>query len=147
MKLKIITLFICGILAYFGCGKLPTSLPLPFTGSITISARAAGDTAIDSVQVKLDEVDYGTRENPCTLTDVVIGEHQLWIKHENTAPKIQTVEVLRDETTTTTVTLTFQGPYVGNEAPQFSAVDLDETPFSLQEHRGKVVLLAFFEHT
>jgi len=151
MKIRLLDTLIIGIglscFVFTDCGKTPISLPLPYTGSLHIRAEASDESDIDSISVELDDEDFGKHANPYLLTDVIIGTHKIRVKHENTAPKTQTVEILRDETTIATFILTFQGPYVGREAPLFTGQDLEGNSFDLLEHRGKVVLLAFFEHT
>ena len=131
------------------CGKSPSPLPLPYEGSIHITAM---DTArIDSVQINLDLTDLGEMENPCLLEDVVIGFHRLHVFTEASAgTTIANLEVRKDEITRIFFTMETGpavGPYVGNEAPQFATQDIQGNPISLQDHQGKVILLAFFEYT
>ena len=93
-------------LVFTDCGKMPISLPLPYTGSLHISAEASDNSDIDSIYVELDDQDFGKHANPHFMTDVIIGTHKLRVKHDNTAPKTQTVEIIRDETTMATFELT-----------------------------------------
>lgn len=129
------------------CGKCPLSLPLPFTGSINITALAVDQSRIDSIEINLDDEDYGKWENPRTLTDIVIGLHKLRIQHGASAGTTKTVEVLQDQTTRVNFWLTIEGPHVGQIAPNFTAQDVNGNPIALENLKGKVVLLAFFEHT
>ena len=47
-------------------------------------------------------------------------------------------------TATTSRTGAPVGPVVGNPAPEIAGKDLDGKPLSLQEFRGKVVMLSFW---
>jgi hypothetical protein len=129
------------------CGKTPSSLPLPLTGSIRITAIATDQSPIDSIEVNLDDEDYGTLDNPCVLTDIVIGFHGLRIQHGAIAGTTKIVEVLRDQTTHTDFLLTPEGPHQGQIAPPFTSQDINGNTISLENLKGKVVLLLFFEHT
>ncbi len=131
------------------CGKTPYTLPLPYTGSIHITALDT--TLVDSLQIDLDLNDLGKMENPCLLEDVVIGLHRLHVFTEaSPGTTLTNLEVREDEVTRVLFTMDTGpsvGPYVGNQAPQFTTQDIQDNPISLQDHQGKVILLAFFEYT
>ena len=142
-------LTLLGVLFWQYCGKTPSSLPLPYTGSIYITAM---DTAVvDSVQIDLDDEYLGEMENPCLVEDVVIGLHRLHVYNEASAgTTITNLEVLQDETTRMFFTMDIGpevGPYVGNTAPQFTTQNVEGNKISLEDQKGKVVLLVFFEYT
>lgn len=106
------------------------------------------DTAsIRSIYFDLDDVKYGKHPNPYVLNDVLIGVHKLLVYDDNNAGSSRIVEVSRDRRTDVTVSLLAEGPYVGSIAPKFSVKTIDDQPVSLAGQKGKVVLLAFFEHT
>ncbi|MBM4162334.1 MAG: hypothetical protein FJ217_14690 [Ignavibacteria bacterium] len=140
-------LFSSAVLGYAlaGCGDPPAAMPAPSTGSIRILAM---DTAsIRSIYFKLDDVEYGKRPNPYVLDGVVVGLHKLFVYDETSAGVSTMVEVLRNRQSDATVWLLSEGPYVGNMAPNFTAQTITGDTIGLQRLRGKVVLLAFFEHT
>lgn len=127
------------------CGAPPPALPEVSYGSLRIMAM---DTAlIRSISFDLDDVKYGKHPNPYVLNDVIIGVHKLLIYDENSAVSAGAVEVFRDRRTDITVSLTANGPYVGMFAPKFSAKTIDDQTLALEGMKGRVVLLAFFEHT
>ena len=132
-------------LFFAGCGDPPAATPAPSTGSIRILAM---DTAsIRSIYLKLDDVEYGKRPNPYVLDGVVVGLHKLFVYDETNAGVSIMVEVLRNRQSDAAVWLLSEGPYVGNVAPNFIAQSVTGDSIELQRLRGKVLLLAFFEHT
>ena len=142
-------LALLGVLFWQYCGKTPSSLPLPYTGSIYITAM---DTAVvASVQIDLDDEYLGEMDNPCLVEDVVIGSHRLRVFTEASAgTTIANLEVRQDETSRVFFTMDIGpevGPYVGNTAPQFTTQDVNGNKISLEDQKGKVVLLSFFEYT
>jgi hypothetical protein len=141
-------LALCGVLWAFillQCGAPPTAMPDPFTGVLKITAM---DTLIvDSVSVALDDIPQGKKHNPCTLGDVVVGIHKIFVQNPATAGASATVEIFRDRRTDLVLTLLSQGPFIGNVAPVFSVRTIDDSLMEMQKQRGKVVLLVFFEHT
>ena len=127
------------------CGNPPPTMPAPYTGSLRIVAM---DTAaIRMISFDLDDVKYGFHPNPYILDDVVIGMHKVYIADESGAGASTIVEVQRDRRSDATVWLLSDGPYVGRRAPAFTATSIDNQVIDLQQLKGKVVLLAFFEHT
>jgi hypothetical protein len=141
----LITTLFAGLILWQSCGMGPSPLPLPLTGSIRITAVNLARP--DSFYVILDTVNYGKHENPCLFSDIVIGFHKLFIQTETTAGSTKTVEVLQNQVTAVDFWLESEGPYVGNTAPNFTANDINGNPVSLEGLKGKVVLLALFEHT
>ena len=127
------------------CGKSPSLIPLPYMGSIRITAMDT--SSVDSIQVELDDENLGLFENPALLTDVTVGFHKLFIQNETSAGTTKTVEVFRDLTTAAWFWLVTEGPYVGNQAPAFDVQDIQGQSLSLEGLKGKVILLAFFEYT
>jgi hypothetical protein len=97
--------------------------------------------------IRLDDLLQGEFANPCTLSNVVAGTHKLTVQDSAGARVDTMVVVLKDELAKSMVTLTHIGPFVGNEAPAFSAQDVDGRTFDLTAHRGKVIFLSFFEYT
>ncbi len=139
------SLVLLGFLIWSGCGKLPLPLPDILTGSIKIIAM---DTlAIDSVHVVLDDAEMGHFQNPYVLDNVVVGTHKLFVQDKLGASSTDLIEVKKDEITSSTFILQTIGPYLGNTAPAFSTTDIQENQITSESLKGKVVLLAFFEHT
>jgi len=128
-----------------GCGDSPSGVPNPYTGSLRIAAM---DTLIfDSISVGLDDISLGKMGNPCTLKDVIVGTHRLTVQDSSGARVDTLVAVRRNEMASLVMRLTRIGPFVGNEAPDFSARDIDNRNLDLASLRGKVVFLVFFEYT
>lgn len=128
-----------------GCASPPEPLPPPPYGSVRVAAHAS--TPIDSFTIRLDDLLQGTFANPCTLTYVVAGTHKLTVQDSAGARADTMVAVRQDALSSSLVSLTHVGPFLGNEAPNFSAKDIDGRNFELAIHRGKVVFLSFFEYT
>jgi hypothetical protein len=127
------------------CGSPPPTMPTTYTGSLRISAM---DTAsIKWFFLHLDDVNYDRCPNPYILDNVVIGVHKLLVFDYNNAGLSQMVEVYRDQTTDVSVSLLAGGPYLGMIAPSFVAKTIDDQTIDLGVEKGKVILLAFFEHT
>ena len=141
----LLVLFVIAGVALQQCGSPPPTMPGPSTGSLRIMAM---DTAyIKSISFNLDDVSHIKSANPTILDNVVIGIHKLFVYDDNNAGVSQMVEVSADRRTDITVSLIAEGPYVGRAAPKFAANTIDEQSIVLEGQRGKVVLLAFFEHT
>lgn len=127
------------------CGSPPPATPDPVTGSMQIMAM---DTAtIRRISFELDDVKYGLHPNPYILNNVVIGVHKLFVANDSGMAASTMVEVLPERRSDATVWLLPEGPYVGRMAPRFTATSIDNQVIDLQQLKGKVVLLAFFEHT
>ena len=127
------------------CGSPPPAMPEVSYGSLRIIAM---DTAsIRSIYFDLDDVKYGKHPNPYVLDQVVAGTHKLLVYNETKSGSVTGAEVFRDRRTEIRVNLLAEGPYVGGVAPNFSATSIDDQTLSLEAMKGKVVLLAFFEHT
>jgi hypothetical protein len=127
------------------CGTPPSATPDLVTGSMRIMAM---DTAIiRRISFELDNVKYGLHPNPYVLENVVIGVHKLLVADESGTSASAMVEVLQDRQSDATVWLLSEGPYLGRIAPKFTATSIDNQAIDLQQLQGKVVLLAFFEHT
>jgi hypothetical protein len=133
------------VLTLAGCGSPPEPFPPPDSGAIRVSATSSAP--IDSVTLHLDDLAQGVFANPCTLRSVVAGTHKLTVVDSTGARTDTMVSVLKDELTSTAVRLTRIGPYVGNEAPDFTVKDIDGRQFSLGAQRGRVVFISFFEYT
>ncbi len=144
-KLIIVFSLFCLTVLTHRCGKIPSPLPLPFTGSIRVTAMDT--SSVDSIQIDLNDQQLGLFKNPALLTDVTVGFHKLFVKNETSAGTTKTVEVLQDQTTPAWFWLVSEGPYVGNQAPEFDAQDIQGNSLSLEGLKGKVILLAFFEYT
>lgn len=141
-SLAIIGLVICAIIF---CGRSPSDVPLPPKGAIRVSARV--DTAlVDSMFVKLDNVDQGWLPNGCLLSDIIAGRHLITAAKPDpqspidfsSIPKLVTVRA--GETTHAALALT-------KLAPNFTLKNLQQQEITLANYQGKVVLLVFFSHT
>jgi len=127
------------------CGSPPPTMPAPATGSIRILAM---DTAsIRFIWFNLDDVPYGKHPNPTVVGGVVAGIHKLLVFDEQNGGTSTLVEVAENRRAEVSVSLLSEGPYVGKIAPDFSATTIDNQSLSLSGMKGKVVMLAFFEHT
>jgi len=133
------------LLAIWGCGSPPEPFPPPDSGALRVSAQSS--SPIDSIVIRLDDLEQGGFANPCTLRSVVAGTHKLTVLDSTGARTDTMVTVRRDELASSVVRLTRVGPFVGNEAPNFSARDIDNRNRDLASLRGKVVFLVFFEYT
>jgi hypothetical protein len=135
-------LFTCGM---SGCGDPPPGLPTPRTGSLRIMAM---DTLVfDSISVGMDDILLGRKRNPCIVDGIVTGTHKLTLIDTSGARADTMVAVRRDELVSMTMRLTKIGPFPGNEAPNFSTLDIDQRNLELASLRGKVVFLIFYEYT
>jgi hypothetical protein len=132
-------------LAFGGCGSPPEPSPAPLWGLLRVEGRSS--LPIDSVIVSLDDLLQGSFANPCTLNGVLAGTHKLTVLDSAGARTDTMVAIRQDELVSAVVRLTSVGPYLGNEAPNFIARDIDARNFELAAHRGKVVFLSFFEYT
>lgn len=133
----------CMILQF--CGAPPPTMPEVSYGSLRILAM---DTAsIKSIYFELDDEKYGKHTNPYVLEQVVAGTHKLFVYDETLAGTVSTVEVFPARRSEATLLLYGDGPYVGNKAPTFAITTVDGRSLDLQQLKGTVVLLAFFEHT
>ncbi len=127
------------------CGSPPPTMPVPATGAIRILAM---DTAsIRSIWFNLDDVPYGMHPNPYVLDGVVVGIHKLLVFDQQNGGTSTMIEVAENHRAEVRVTLLSDGPYVGKIAPKFSATTIDNQSLALSGMKGKVVMLAFFEHT
>lgn len=139
----LILLIVC-VMMTWECGDPPSSTPL-YTGDLRITA--AYKAPLDSINVVLDYTALGRRPNPCTITGLAIGTHRLFVSSEGLPGSSAMVQVLRDRRSDVVLTLRAEAPYVDDVAPDFSARTCKGDSMSLQQLKGKVVLLAFFEHT
>lgn len=135
--------FVC-VLMTWECADPPPSTPL-YTGDLRITAMHK--TTLDSISVVLDYNALGRRPNPCTITGLAIGMHRLFVSSEGVPGSSAMVEIQPDRRSDVIVTLRSEAPYVDDVAPAFSARTSMGDSISLQQLKGKVVLLAFFEHT
>ena len=139
----LVLLFVC-ISTTWECGDPPSSAPL-YTGDLRISATYKAP--LDSISVVLDYAALGKRPNPCTITGLAIGTHRLLVSGNGLAGSQAMVQIQRDRRSDVSFTLRDNGPYVEDIAPEFSVKGTRGDSLSLQQLRGKVVLLVFFEHT
>jgi hypothetical protein len=134
-----------GCMILTSCGAPPPAMPEVSYGSLRILAM---DTAsIKSINFDLDDVKYGKHSNPYVLEQVVAGTHKLFVYDETLAGTVSTVEVFPARRSEATLLLHGDGPYVGNKAPSFAVTAVDGRTLDLQQLKGTIVLLAFFEHT
>jgi hypothetical protein len=133
------------LLLVSGCGDPPVAIPPPQTGSINIIAM---DTAtIDSIDVGLDDMPMGRWKNPATLYDIIAGTHLLAVRDRLGFGEDTIVRVADAEQSSVLMRIQTEGPYVGSFAPAFRTKSVTGDTIDLVMLRGKVVLLAFFEHT
>jgi len=134
-----------GLLIISQCGKQPAPFPPEQTGHLRVTVMDT--TLIDSVAIKLDDTELGLQPNPALLTDIVAGLHQLFVYNTTAAGTTKVVEVRANRTAESWFWLSSVSPHVGFQAPDFSVEDLGGNSISLQDLRGKVIILAFFEFT
>jgi len=144
--IKILSLSLLLLLLLSYCGKSPSDPPAIPTGSLRIAAWI--DTnLVDSMAVQLDNHDLGMFPNPCVLSDLVSGRHQVALSKKdpadslvdfNCSPKI--VKINSNDTTKIELLLT-------KLAPDFTLENLNHEQRVLQDFRGKVVFLVFFSYT
>ena len=127
------------------CGSPPPTMPVPATGSIRILAMDT--TFIHSIWFNLDDVPYGKHPNPYVVEGVIVGIHKLLVFDEQNGGTSTMVEVVENRQAEVRTTLLSEGPYVGKIAPNFSTTTIDNQSLALSGMKGKVVMLAFFEHT
>lgn len=132
-------------LAGAGCGDPPSAAPDVQVGSLRVVAH---DTlAIDSIRIDLDDVRIGQFHNPHLLHGIVAGVHKVLVASLQGATAARTVTIVRDRQAELVLQLLATGPYVGSAAPLFTARTTTGDTVSLERFKGKVVFLAFFEHT
>ncbi len=127
------------------CGRAPSDAPLPLTGAIRVSAQIE-TTPVDSIFIKLDNVDQGWLPSGSLLTDIIAGKHQLEASRDDPQSPIdfrsvpRLVTVRPNETTSVVLALT-------KLAPNFTLKNLRQEEITLAHYQGQVVLLVFFSHT
>jgi|GEM_PF-3364096 len=133
---------------FWGCGAPPAPMPVPYTGSLAITAIVDSSVA-DSIYVDLDTIKRGRHPNPFVLNDVMIGIHKLSVYDSgNVNARTDTmVEIFRSQRSDVRLRMASEAPYVGHPAPKFTVISIDDTVFALEQMREKVLLLMFFEHT
>ena len=143
---KYIILLLLPLLVITYCGKAPSDPPPVQTGSLLITALI--DTnLIDSMEVILDDNNLGIYPNPCILTDLVIGKHQITLSKDDPADTLvdfncnpELVEINNADTTRIELSLT-------KLAPDFTLENLNHEERTLHDYQGKVVFLVFFSNT
>ena len=144
-RLILMVMLLGGSLVVFRCGDPPPTSPGEYTGILRIAAL---DTlTIDSIKIDLDDVRIGQFKNPHLLRDVVMGVHKVLVSDKLGATASRTVEVVRNRQTDLLIQLLISGPYVGNPAPLFTARSVTGDTIDILKAKGKVIFLAFFEHT
>jgi len=134
-----------GSLVVFHCGGPPPTAPGQQTGDLRVAAL---DTlTIASIKIDLDDVRIGHFKNPHLLRDLVVGVHKVLVSDKVGAAASRTVEVVRNRQTDLVIQLLISGPYVGNPAPLFTARSVTGDTIDILKAKGKVIFLAFFEHT
>ncbi|MFH0991590.1 MAG: hypothetical protein V1799_16410 [bacterium] len=126
------------------CGEAPPTIPELFTGSLKITAS---DPAIKSLAIDLDDIKLGLFPNPALVSDLTIGTHKLLVTGDNKASSVLLVTIARNQQTNIVLELLAEGAFLGQKAPDFAVTTILNERFSLESQKGKVVLLAFFEHT
>ena len=128
-----------------GCGETPPDAPPMLAGSIHITAQI-DTTLVDSIEVMVDAEYLGWFANPCLVTDLAVGNHQIAVTKKdpvspidfNSIPKL--VAVKANHTSDVTLVLSKFAPY-------FTLKNLKNEDISLESYQGKVVLLVFYSHT
>lgn len=144
-RLILVALMLGGSLVVFHCGDPPPTAPGQYTGNLRVAAL---DTlTIDSIKIDLDDVRIGQFKNPHLLRDIVVGVHKVLVSNKLGATASRTVDVLRNRQTDLLIQLLTSGPFVGNTAPLFTARSVTGDTIDIQKAKGKVIFLAFFEHT
>jgi hypothetical protein len=141
-------------LLLWGCGDPPPTAPSQ--GSITIAARTLPDSSLaDSMQITLDGVLQGSPPgsyfpNPYTLSNLIIGTHQLIVTTAKTVGSMlftysqtQMVPVQPNAT----LQANFQLQPLEVPAPNFTLKNYDSTMISLNDYAGEVRFLYFFSIT
>jgi hypothetical protein len=125
-------------------------VPLVAGGVVMVSALYEG-SALDSLGVKLDGVDYGLDIAPRAITNVPAGFHRLVAYGVDDTTNLEDwredVEVALAETTEVELELIAVAPFVGMHAPNIDCIDIDGNEYSLMEHWGEVIYFYFFEST
>jgi hypothetical protein len=142
------------LIGLWGCGDTP-SAPEEQVGSIQVYGMLPDSTQAEHIGITLDDIDLGIFDNPHTVEDVQAGLHKLEVMTWDTiAPdeieqyySMTFVEVDPQQVSVAELSLTQEGPFVGNPAPDFSLYDLDSNLVSLSGLEGKVLLLYFFSNT
>lgn len=147
LKRTLFYFFVFSVLAMLMsfCGKKPSDMPMPFFGSLKISAKAGTENA-DSMSVTIDNLNKGTIPNGHIFFQIEAGTHQVVVSKIDpespidftSTPKL--VAIHADETTEVELNLT-------KLAPNFSLKNLNNQDVVLENYHGKVVLLVFFSHT
>ena len=143
---RYVILLLLPLLVITYCGKAPSDPPPVQTGSLLITALI--DTnLIDSMEVILDDNNLGIYPNPCILTDLVIGKHQITLSKDDPADTLvdfncnpEMIEINTEDTTRIELSLT-------KLAPDFTLQNLNQEDRTLHEYHGKVVFLVFFSYT
>ena len=128
------------------CGKSPSDPPVVQTGSLMITALI--DTQpVDSMEIFLDDNYLGIHQNPCVLSGLVIGKHQVALSKDDPMDPLvdfncnpQLVDLTTDDTTLIELSLT-------KLAPDFTLENLNHEERKLHDYQGKVVFLVFFSYT
>ena len=123
-------------------------VPLVAGGVVMVSALYEG-SALDSLGVKLDGVDYGLDATPRAITNVPAGLHRLAVYSVDDTTNLEdwreNVEVALAETIAVELELIAVAPFVGSHAPNIDCIDIDGNEHSLMEHWGEVIYFYFFE--
>jgi len=144
--IKYLILLLLPVLTVNYCGKSPSDPPAVQTGSLMITALI--DTQlVDSMEVILDDNDLGIHQNPCVLSEVVIGTHKVTLSKDDPADTLvdfncnpELVEINNADTTRIELSLT-------KLAPDFTLENLNHEERTLHDYQGKVVFLVFFSNT
>jgi len=143
-QIFIFSVLICFIMMWT-CGNSPSNPPPLLTGTIKITAQI-DSVAVDSVEVFLNGISRGVKENPCLFSNLEAGNHQVAVAKKDKASPIdynsipQIVAVEANKTADVIFPLT-------KFAPNFTLTNLNNDEVTLENYHGKVVLLVFFSHT
>lgn len=133
------------VFIWIGCGHPPEPEPAPYTGSVRVTALDS--LLIDSINITIDDDYRGRFKNPHLIENLLAGDHKFNVSTRDASANTQMVAVLRDKLTRAFFNIELSGPYINRAAPDFLLTDIDGNRINLSGLRGKVVLLAFFEHT
>lgn len=142
---NILALSLSALLIWISCGNPPEPLPEIYTGSARIAAL---DTLlIDSINISVDGIRLGMFRNPYLFTSLVAGEHKFEVSTKDASADPQIISIQKNRLTRAYFNIETAGPYINRKAPLFSLTDIDGNQVSISDLKGKVILLAFFEHT
>lgn len=134
-------------LLLLGCGTPPGAPPEQLRGNVLVTGVLPSDSLPDSIEILIDEVNWGQFANPYLCEGVVAGTHLVEVLAREIAAAetieysgAQHVAVLPDSTVEQQFSLL-------GLAPDFTLTDIEGDTVSMSALGGKVVMLYFFHST